>query len=221
MRLVRVGTAAISVKVGDFNWNAGRLRAVIEAAREQGVHLLVTPELGISGYSLEDRISWTDIARQSWANLVEIAECCKDMAAFVGLPVRIGALTYNAAALIAAGRVQGLILKKHLPMYSIFYESRNYTKWGGGAIRINGVPAGDLVFDLPFGMVSAEICEDLWSPTSPAGERVPNTTSWPSSENPLPIAMPTTPLPRIATVLLMPCSFSVANGVQYGRLDYL
>ena len=49
MRLVRIGAAAISVKVGDFAWNTGRLRAVIEAAREQGVHLLVTPELGISG----------------------------------------------------------------------------------------------------------------------------------------------------------------------------
>ena len=172
MRLVRIGTAAISVKVGDFNWNAGRLRVAIEAARDQGVHLLVTPELGISGYSLEDRISWPDIARQSWANLVEIAESCKDMAAFVGLPVRIGPLTYNAAALIAAGRVQGLVLKKHLPMYSIFYESRNYTKWNGGVTKINGVPAGDIVFDLPFGMVSAEICEDLWSPSSPAHERV-------------------------------------------------
>jgi len=172
MRLVRIGTAAISVKVGDFSWNAGRLRVAIEAARDQGVHLLVTPELGISGYSLEDRISWPDIARQSWANLVEIAECCKNMAAIIGLPVRIGALTYNAAALVANGRVQGLVLKKHLPMYSIFYESRNYTKWEGGVTTINGVPAGDLVFDLPFGMVSAEICEDLWSTSSPATERV-------------------------------------------------
>ena len=51
MRLVRIGTAAVSVKVGDFAWNTGRLRAAIEAAREQKVHLLVTPELAISGYS--------------------------------------------------------------------------------------------------------------------------------------------------------------------------
>lgn len=172
MRLVRIGTAAISVKVGDFTWNTGRLRVAIEAARDQGVHLLVTPELGISGYSLEDRISWPDIARHSWANLVEIADACKDLAAFVGLPVRIGPLVYNAAALVANGRVQGLVLKKHLPMYSIFYEGRNYTEWDGGVTTINGVKAGDLVFDLPFGMVSAEICEDLWSPTSPAAERV-------------------------------------------------
>ncbi len=172
MQLVRIGTAAVSVKVGDFAWNAGRLRAAIEAAREQGVHLLVTPELAISGYSLEDRVSWTDITRHSWATLVELAEHCHDIAVVIGLPVRVGPLIYNAAALVAGGKVQGLVLKRHLPMYSIFYEGRNYTAWTGGTTTINGVPAGDLIFDLPFGMVSAEICEDLWSPNSPARERV-------------------------------------------------
>ncbi|MCF6286239.1 MAG: NAD(+) synthase, partial [Candidatus Hydrogenedentes bacterium] len=172
MRLVRIGTAAVSVKIGDFAWNSGRLRAAIEAAREQGIHLLVTPELGISGYSLEDRVSWTDITRHSWATLVELAEHCTDIAVVIGLPVRVGPLIYNAAALVAGGRVQGLVLKRHLPMYSIFYEGRNYTPWTGGTTIINGVPAGDLVFDLPFGMVSAEICEDLWSSASPARERV-------------------------------------------------
>ena len=172
MRLVRIGTAAVSVKVGDFAWNTGRLRAAIEAAREQHVHLLVTPELAISGYSLEDRVSWADVTRHSWANLVELAEHCKDIAAIIGLPVRVGAQVYNAAAMVAGGKVQGLVLKRHLPMYSIFYEGRNYTPWTGGTTTINGVIAGDLVFDLPFGMVSAEICEDLWSPNSPARERV-------------------------------------------------
>jgi NAD+ synthase (glutamine-hydrolysing) len=172
MRLVRIGTAAVSVKVGDFAWNAGRLRAAIEAAREQGVHLLVTPELAISGYSLEDRVSWTDVTRHSWATLVELAEHCKDIVVVIGLPVRTGSLIYNAAALVAGGRVQGLVLKRHLPMYSIFYEGRNYTAWTGGVTEINGMPAGDLIFELPFGVVSAEICEDLWSPASPARERV-------------------------------------------------
>jgi NAD+ synthase (glutamine-hydrolysing) len=33
------------------------------------------------------------------------------------------------------------------------------------------VPAGDLVFKLPFGVVSAEICEDLWASSSPAHDR--------------------------------------------------
>jgi len=172
MRLVRIGVGAVSVKVGDFTGNAARLRVVIEHAREEGVHLLVTPELGISGYSLEDRVFWPDIARHSWATLMELAEACAGISVFVGLPVRLDSMMYNAAAFLHDGRVLGLILKKYLPTYSIFYEMRNWSPWPGGVAEIDGVPAGDLVFRLPYGVVSAEICEDLWSAHSPAWARV-------------------------------------------------
>lgn len=172
MRLVRIGVAAVSVKVGDFVGNEARLRAAIKAAKEKGVHLLVTPELAISGYSLEDKIFWPDIARYSAEVLQRLARETLGISVFVGLPVRIGPLIYNAAALLHEGRVCGYILKRHLPTYSIFYEGRNWTAWEGGVTEIDGVPAGDLVFQLPFGVVSAEICEDLWSATSPAAARV-------------------------------------------------
>lgn len=172
MRLVRIGVAAVSVKVGDFAGNEARLRAVIEDARKQGVHLLVTPELALSGYSLEDKIFWPDITRHSAEALQRLAGACVGISVFVGLPVRIGPLIYNAAALIHDGRVRGYVLKRHLPTYSIFYEGRNWTAWEGGVTTIDGIPAGDLVFRLPFGSVSAEICEDLWSATSPAAARV-------------------------------------------------
>ena len=172
MRLVRIGVAAVSVKVGDFTGNAERLRAIIQTANSQGVHLLVTPELCLSGYSLEDRIWWPDIARRSWQSLHELAAHCKGISVFVGLPVQLDAMMYNAAALIHDGAVRGLILKKYLPTYSIFYEGRNWAAWSHGATEINGVPAGELIFDLPFGKVSAEICEDLWATNSPARERV-------------------------------------------------
>ncbi|MBM3290707.1 MAG: hypothetical protein FJY92_11195, partial [Candidatus Hydrogenedentes bacterium] len=171
VRLVRIGVAAVSVKVGDFAGNAARLRAVVAEARRRRVHLLVTPELCVSGYSLEDRVWWQDITRRSWDSLLDLAKACKGITAFFGLPVRVDALVYNAAALVHDGAVRGLILKRHLPTYSIFYEGRNYTAWQGGVTRINGVPAGELVFDLPYGKVSAEICEDLWSTNSPARNR--------------------------------------------------
>ena len=63
MRLVKIGVASVSVKVGDFSGNGARLREVLEAARAEGVHLLVTPELGLSGYSLEDRVFWPQLGR--------------------------------------------------------------------------------------------------------------------------------------------------------------
>ncbi|HOC68670.1 MAG: Glutamine-dependent NAD(+) synthetase [Candidatus Hydrogenedentes bacterium ADurb.Bin101] len=172
MRLVNIGVAAVSVKVGDFEGNKRRLLDLIRSAKEEGTHLLVTPELCISGYSLEDRILWRDITRQSWAALAEIAASCDNITALFGLPVVHHAQIFNATALISDRIICGLVLKKYLPAYSVFYEARNWTSWPGGVTEINGVPAGDLVFKLPFGLVTAEICEDLWSPVSPAWERV-------------------------------------------------
>ena len=172
MRLVRIGVASISVKVGDFARNRDRLSVVVKAARDQGVHLLVTPELAISGYSLEDRLWWPEVARCSWDALFELARDCAGITVIVGLPVRHDSLMYNAAAFIHDRQVRGLILKKHLPTYSVFYEGRHWTAWRDGVTEINGLAAGDLVFRLPYGLVSAEICEDLWSAKSPAHDRV-------------------------------------------------
>lgn len=171
MRLVKIGVSGVSVKVGDFAGNAERLRDVVDHARSDGVHLLVTPELGISGYSLSDRVWWPYIPRRSWATLEGFAGHCKGISVFVGLPIRMDGLIYNAVALVHDGEIAGLILKKYLPTYSIFYEGRNWTPWVEGAAVHKGVPAGDLVFDLPFGKVSAEICEDLWATRSPAQAR--------------------------------------------------
>jgi NAD+ synthase (glutamine-hydrolysing) len=172
MRLVRIGIASVSVKVGDYRGNAARLATAIGAARDAGVHLLVTPELAVSGYSLEDRIWWSDVARRSWDALAELAVQCQGISAFVGLPVRDGAHVYNAAAFIHDGAVHGLVLKTYLPTHGIFYEGRNWTPCPDSLLKINGVPAGNLVFDLPYGKVTAEICEDLWSAASPADARV-------------------------------------------------
>ncbi len=171
MRLVKIGVAAVSVKVGDFSSNMKRLLKIIEAAKKEKIHLLVTPELCIPGYSLEDRIFWPDIARNSWATLAEIAAACDDVAVLLGLPVIHNKMVYNAAALVSDKIIHGMVLKKYLPAYSIFYENRNWAAWPGGVTEINGVPAGELMFRMPFGVVTAEICEDLWSVTSPAHER--------------------------------------------------
>ena len=172
MRLVKIGVGAVSLKVGDFAGNAAHLGEVITEARNQGVHLLVTPELAITGYSLKDRVWWPDIPRRSWESLEKITGLCDGISVFLGLPVSINSRLYNAVAFVHDRAIHGLILKKYLPTYSIFYEGRNWSSWTSGVTECHGVPAGDLVFDAPYGRVSAEICEDLWSPLSPAHARV-------------------------------------------------
>ncbi|MCX8065889.1 MAG: NAD(+) synthase [Candidatus Hydrogenedentes bacterium] len=174
MRLVKIGTANLSVKVGDFNRNVRYIKEVIAEAEKQGVNLLVLPELAISGYSLEDRVYWDEIVEMSWKHLVSIAEetTKSGICVFLGLPVRKGVHLYNASALIGGGKIWGLIPKQYIPSYHIFYETRYWSSWDRGVDEINGFPIGDLIFDLPYGRVSAEICEDIWVPTSPSIERV-------------------------------------------------
>ncbi len=173
MRLVKIGTASVSVKVGDYKRNVEYIKEVIREAIMQGVNLLVLPELAISGYSLEDRVFWDDIVSTSWEYLKIVAETTKSgIGVFVGLPVKKDVHLYNASAFICGGKIWGLILKQYIPTYHIFYESRYWSSWDSGTTEINGVPAGDLIFELPYGKVSAEICEDVWVPTSPSIERV-------------------------------------------------
>ncbi len=171
MRLVKVATSGVSVKVGDFQRNTKNLCELIETAKKEKVHLLVTPELAISGYSLEDRLFWDDIVEHSWESLLQIAKHTEGIGVFVGLPVQKEAHLFNATAFVCNKKVYGLILKKYLPTYQVFYEGRYWSSWGGGTTEIHGIPAGDIIFELPYGLVSAEICEDIWSSHSPSTDR--------------------------------------------------
>ena len=64
---------------------------------------------------------------------------------------------YNAAAVLADGRVAALYRKHHLPNYAVFDERRYF------------MPGGEsLVIDLDGRRVGVTICEDIWMPGGPA-----------------------------------------------------
>ena len=74
----------------------------------------------------------------------------------VGFPERADDV-YNAAAVLADGRVAAVYRKVYLPNYSVFDEQRYFQSGPGGAlIELNGVPIG------------ITICEDIWEPGPPA-----------------------------------------------------
>src|SRR5690606_9307716 len=101
-------------------------------------------------------------------------------AAVVGLPIVAQGRLFNAAAVVADGRILGLVPKTHLPNYSEFYEQR----WFANANELNidefeledeVIPIGtDLLFEfgapLAFTM-GIEICEDLWAVEPPSGQQ--------------------------------------------------
>jgi NAD+ synthase (glutamine-hydrolysing) len=81
-------------------------------------------------------------------------------------------MRYNCAAVVAGGKVRGLIPKQKLPTYNIFYEGRTYSRGHTGQAELHrGVPLGDYVFRFDFGVLGTEVCEDIWSPDGPQRRR--------------------------------------------------
>jgi NAD+ synthase (glutamine-hydrolysing) len=168
MRLVKIGVGCVSPRVGDLRGNRTLLEQLIEHARADGVTLLCTPELGISGYSLGDRVLWDDFPDRCFDEVENLAARCTDIDVFVGTPVHDESRIYNGLALLSGGEIAGITLKQFLPNYGIFYEGRQWTGWSHGTTRIRGLPAGELLYRLPYGIVGAEICEDAWSVNAPS-----------------------------------------------------
>jgi NAD+ synthase (glutamine-hydrolysing) len=177
---LRVAAACPPVRVADPERNADASLDVVLRAREQGVQVLVLPELGLTGYTCGDLFF-------SLSTLVAGAEralerLCAETArvpavVVVGLPVEQEGRLFNAAAVLQGGQVLGVVPKTYLPGYGEYYEER----WFSSAreareaeIRLAGetVPFGtDLLFqvpDEPGVTLAVEICEDLWAPVPPS-----------------------------------------------------
>jgi len=173
----RVAVATPMVRVGDPQYNvAATLELMREAAREKAA-LVVFPELGLSAYSCEDLFHQQALIDGAEAALATLLRQTKNLplAAAVGLPVAVDGLLYNCAALIAQGRLIGVVPKTYLPNYREFYEGRQFTP-GDAATRREITLAGqrapfgtDLLFRLmPKFVLHIEICEDLWVPAPPS-----------------------------------------------------
>lgn len=174
MRLVRVGIANVNTTVGAVRSNADRAVAQAKAAAADGVTVLVFPEQLLAGYSPEDLVQWREFVSAQWTELERFAVETQELGVVcaVGLTVARGAHVYNAAALVHAGQIWGVVPKEKLPTYNVFYEQRTLASGSAGLLdEVHGVPFGDLVFELDFGTLALEVCEDVWSPDGPMRRR--------------------------------------------------
>jgi NAD+ synthase (glutamine-hydrolysing) len=174
MRLVRVGLANVNATVGACISNIDRALELVRVAAADGATLVAMPEQVVGGYPPEDLVQWRAFVAAQWSELHRFARETATLgcASVLGLVVARGPHVYNAAALVHAGRVWGLVPKEKLPLYNVFYEARTLSRGAPGVHEaIEGVPFGDLVFDLDFGTVALEVCEDGWSPDGPMRRR--------------------------------------------------
>ena len=176
---VRVATAVPKVKLADPAANAASVLALVREAHEAGVAVLVLPELGLTGYTVDDLLQQDALLDAVEAAIATLAQASRDLAPLfvVGAPLRDGGRLYNTAVAIQGGRVRGVIPKSFLPNYREFYERRWFTPGAGVVGRTldlagQAAPFGTDVLlrcvgDVAF-TVGVEICEDVWTPIPPS-----------------------------------------------------
>ncbi|HKD41675.1 MAG TPA: NAD(+) synthase [Myxococcaceae bacterium] len=174
MRLVKIGLASVNTTVGAFGANVDRAIRIAQQMAADQVTLGVFQEQLVGGYPPEDLIQWQGFVDRQWNQLLRFAESTARLPTVFVLGVALAhqGLRFNCAAVVAAGRVIGLVPKEKLPTYNIFYEGRNFSRGvplAEGNFR--GVFIGDRVFKFDFGTLAVEVCEDLWSADGPMRRR--------------------------------------------------
>ena len=175
----RVAAVTLPVTLADPAANAAAVIARARRLGEEGVCLAVFPELGLTGYSIDDLLLSDVLLRETLAAIETIRAASAGFlpAIVVGAPLRAGGRLFNCAVVIAGGAVRGAAPKSYPPAYREFYEKRHFACGGDAGesdIDVNGarVPFGpDLLFevdDVPGLVFHAEVCEDMWVPVPPS-----------------------------------------------------
>ncbi|MDQ3263831.1 MAG: NAD(+) synthase [Myxococcota bacterium] len=174
MRLVKIGLAQVNTTVGAFRANVDRAIKQAQRMGADGVTVGVFQEQLVSGYPPEDLVQWAGYVDRQWEELSRFAQATARLpSVFVlGVAVTLAGLRFNCAAVVAGGKILGLVPKEKLPSYNVFYEGRTFARgFPGQRESVHGIPFGDLLFRFDFGTLAPEVCEDLWSADGPMRRR--------------------------------------------------
>jgi NAD+ synthase (glutamine-hydrolysing) len=168
---LRIALAQVNSTVGDLDGNGDIIVEWSRRAAEAGAHLVVFPEMMLTGYPVEDlalRKSFVEASQRALERTARrlAAEGLGD------LPVITGYLDRRSVSLVRAGQPAGSPLdaaawlhdgkvlvrsaKHHLPNYGVFDEYRIFVRGDRlPVVRVHGVD------------VATVICEDLWQDGGP------------------------------------------------------
>jgi NAD+ synthase (glutamine-hydrolysing) len=160
MTTLTLGLAQIATKVGDVPCNLEKHLAYVDQAADQGVQLLLFPELSLTGYVLQDLVP--SVAHSPTPD-DPIFKALLDATQARKLDLMVGFVHedsrhrfFIAAAYLSRGQVVHVHHKVYLPTYGMFDEGRFFA-WGD-SVR---------AFDTQWGRLGMLICEDFWHASPP------------------------------------------------------
>ena len=149
---IKIQIAQINPIVGDIQLNAKKIIDLTIEASEIGAHLIVFPELALTGYPPEDlllRDGFIYQVRQEIDNLCGLIP--SNISVLFGAPSHSSGNLYNSAYLIQNNKVQNIYNKQELPNYGVFDEKRYFSEGNES-----------LVFECQNTKIGVLICEDQW-----------------------------------------------------------
>ena len=152
MQPLRIALAQLAPRLGVLDDNLARHREMLADARSGGAGLVVFPELGLTGYQLQDLAAEVAMPADD-PRLVALAADAAGMSAVVSFVEEApDHRLFISAALLEDGEVRFVHRKLFLPTYGLFDERRFFA--AGDRLR-----ATDSRLGVRLGLA---VCEDFW-----------------------------------------------------------
>ena len=114
---MRVAAAVPRVHIADAHRNAEGALKIMQEAFDEGVEIVVMPELSLVGYTCGDMVLQNKLLTDAERALEWLMQECADIptVGIVGLPVVFADRLYNCAAIFAQGQLWGIVPKSYIP----------------------------------------------------------------------------------------------------------
>jgi NAD+ synthase (glutamine-hydrolysing) len=149
---VRIALAQIAPRLGDVAENLVHHRELLGEARERGAGLVVFPELGLTGYLLQDLAGEVAMGLDD-PRLAELASETRELSAVISFVEESSDhRLFISAGLFEDGELRHVHRKLFLPTYGLFDERRFFA-------------AGDALRAIPSRLgagIGIAVCEDFW-----------------------------------------------------------
>ncbi|HIX10131.1 NAD(+) synthase [Agathobaculum sp.] len=178
---VKIAAATPDLRVADCAYNASEIVKQAKQAAAKGAHLVVFPELCLTGYTCGDLFLQRTLLDGALAALDTVRRETAELnaAVVVGLPLVQQGKLFNVAAVLCGGKIEGVVPKQFIPNYSEFYEARHFVSGAGVPFQTISLLGQDTLFaggeplvfqcaDMPEFTLGVEICEDLWVADPPS-----------------------------------------------------
>jgi len=150
---MKIAMAQINPVVGDFNYNAGKIKEYVQKCGAKGFDLIIFPELALTGYPPKDLLLRNDFRDAVQKSLKQfILPLSKGKSIITGMPICTGRGTYNSAVFLQDGKILETFHKTLLPDYDVFDESRYF------------IPSDQRkCVEFMGRKLAVTVCEDIWN----------------------------------------------------------